>query len=54
MIRTRADPHRWSAANAHGRRMHEAVYLLRRTAAGDTSGLLPVVEKAIASVDIGG
>jgi hypothetical protein len=49
MIRTRADLHRWSAANAHGRQMHEAVDLLRRAAADDTAGLLPVVEKAIAS-----
>jgi hypothetical protein len=30
-IRTRADLHRWSAANAHGRQMHEAVDLLERS-----------------------
>lgn len=28
LIRTRADLHRWSAANAHGRQMHEAVDIL--------------------------
>jgi hypothetical protein len=49
MIRTRADLHRWGAANAHGRQMHEAVDLLRWAAAHDADGLLPVVEKAIAA-----
>lgn len=49
MIRTRADLHSWSTANAHGRQMHEAVDLLRRAAADDTAGLLSIVEKAIAS-----
>ena len=28
LIRTRSDLHRWSAANAHGRDMHEAVDIL--------------------------
>ncbi|MET7426130.1 DUF6880 family protein [Dactylosporangium sp. NPDC005555] len=50
LIRTRTDLHRWSAANAHGRRMHEAVDLLRQAAdAADPAALLPVAEKAIAS-----
>ena len=50
LIRTRADLHRWGAANAHGRQMHEAVALLR--AAAESTGpapLLPIVEKAAAS-----
>jgi hypothetical protein len=33
LIRTRADLHRWSAANAHGRQMHEAVDILETAAA---------------------
>jgi hypothetical protein len=49
MIRTRTDLHRWTAANAHGRQMREAVDLLRRAAADEPTGLLPVVEKAIAA-----
>jgi Family of unknown function (DUF6880) len=49
MIRTRANLHRWSAANAHGRQIHEAVDLLRRAAADEPAGLLPVVERAIAA-----
>ncbi|MEJ7833663.1 MAG: hypothetical protein WKF79_12165 [Nocardioides sp.] len=28
LIRTRADLHRWSAGNAHGRQMHEAIDIL--------------------------
>jgi hypothetical protein len=44
MIRTRTDLHRWAAANAHGRQMREAVDLLRRAAADEPTGLLPVVE----------
>ncbi len=48
LIRTRADLHRWGAANAHGRQMHEAVELLRDAAgSADPAGLLAVVEKAI-------
>ena len=50
LIRTRADLHRWAAANAHGRQMHEAVTLLQDAAeSADPAALLPVVEKAIAS-----
>jgi hypothetical protein len=50
LIRNRADLSRWSAANAHGGRMLEAVELLR--AASDSEApetLLPIVEKAIAA-----
>ncbi|WP_281906028.1 DUF6880 family protein [Phytohabitans aurantiacus] len=50
LIRTRADLHRWGAANAHGRQMHEAVGLLRDAAeSADPAVLLAVVEKAIAA-----
>jgi hypothetical protein len=50
LIRTRADLHRWGAANAHGRQMHEAVDLLRDAAgSADPAALLAVVEKAIAA-----
>jgi hypothetical protein len=50
LIRTRADLHRWGAANAHGRQMHEAVDLLREAAgSADPAALLAVVEKAVAS-----
>jgi hypothetical protein len=50
LIRTRADLHRWGAANSHGRQMHEAVTLLRDAAeSADSAALLPLVEKAIAS-----
>jgi tetratricopeptide (TPR) repeat protein len=50
LIRTRADLHRWSAANAHGRQMHEALGILREAAeVGDPGAVLPVVQKSIAS-----
>jgi hypothetical protein len=49
MIRTRADLHRRSAASSHGRQMHEAVGLLRHAAAEGHTGLLPIVEKAVAA-----
>lgn len=50
LIRTRADLHRWGAANAHGRQMHEAVDLLRDAAgSADPAALLPIVEKATAA-----
>jgi tetratricopeptide (TPR) repeat protein len=50
LVRTRADLHRWGAANTHGRQMHEAMALLRDAAeSADPAALLPVVEKAIAS-----
>ena len=49
MIRTRSDLHRWAAANAHGRQMHNAVALLRQAATEDPTGLLPIVGKAISA-----
>jgi hypothetical protein len=50
LIRTRADLHRWGAANAHGRQMREAVDLLREAAgSADPAALLAVVEKAVAA-----
>jgi hypothetical protein len=50
LLRTRADLHRWSAANAHGRQMHEAVDLLREAAgSADPAALLPIVERATAA-----
>ncbi len=30
LIRSRSDLHRWSAANAHGRDMHEAIDILEQ------------------------
>lgn len=30
LVRTRADLHRWSAANSHGRQMHQALDILER------------------------
>jgi hypothetical protein len=50
LIRTRADLHRWSAANAHGKQMHDAVEILEAaTASHDPSEVLTVTQKAIAS-----
>jgi len=50
LIRTRADLHRWSTANAHGRQMHEAVGLLEHAAGvQDPTIVLAVTQKAIAS-----
>jgi hypothetical protein len=50
LIRTRADLHRWSAANAHGKQMHDAVEVLEAAAAShDPSEVLTVTQKAIAS-----
>jgi len=50
LIRTRADLHRWSVANAHGAQMHEAVDVLE-AAVGTyaPTELLSVTQKAIAS-----
>lgn len=51
LIRTRADLYRWSAANAHGRQMHEAVDLLERSVAiQDPKTVFAVTQKALASV----
>lgn len=50
LIRTRADLHRWSAANAHGSQMHEAVQRLAVAAdTEDPATVLTVTQKAIAS-----
>ena len=48
MIRTRADLHRWSAANEHGRQMHEAVDLLEGSTA-EPAEIYAVTRKAVAS-----
>lgn len=50
LIRTRADVHRWSAANAHGSQMHDAVDLLEAAAeTEDPAETFAVTQKAIAS-----
>ena len=50
LIRTRTDLHRWSAANAHGRQMHEAVDLLEQAAATeDPADVFAVTHTALAS-----
>jgi hypothetical protein len=50
LIRTRADLHRWSAADEHGRGMHEAVDLLEAAADTEPAGnALAVTQKAITS-----
>jgi tetratricopeptide (TPR) repeat protein len=50
LIRTRADLYRWSAANAHGTQMLEAVALLEQAAeTDDPATVLAVTQKALAS-----
>ncbi len=50
LIRTRADLWRWSAANVHGRYMHEAVAILEEAAdTEDPAVVFAVTRKAIAS-----
>jgi hypothetical protein len=50
LIRTRADLHRWSASNAHGRQMHEAVDLLEQAVpTEDPQDVYAVTHKALAS-----
>jgi hypothetical protein len=50
LIRTRAELHRWDAANAHGRRMHAAVDLLEQAVpAEDPAEVYAVTHKALAS-----
>lgn len=50
LIRTRADLHRWSASNEHGRQMHEAVAILSSAAETDDPVVVfGVTQKAIAS-----
>ena len=50
LIRTRADLHRWSTANIHGRQMHEAIDLLREAVSTDApADVYTVTHKALAS-----
>ena len=50
LIRTRSDLHRWSAANAHGKQMHEGVDILQAAlGAGDSRVVFAVTTRAIAS-----
>jgi hypothetical protein len=50
LIRTRAELYRWSAANAHGRDMHEAVDILESAIAmTDPAEVYAVTHKAFAS-----
>lgn len=50
LIRTRTDLFRWSAANEHGRQMHEAVDILEAALpTADPSEVYPVTHKALAS-----
>ncbi len=50
LIRTRADLWRWSAANEHGRQMHEAVAILEAASGTeDPAVIFAVTQKAIAS-----
>ena len=50
LIRTRADLHRWSAANAHGNDMHEAIDVLEAArATTDPAEFYTVVHAALAS-----
>lgn len=50
LIRTRSDIYRWSAANAHGRQMHEAIDLLEQaTPTEDPVIVFAVTQKALTS-----
>ncbi|PYG01835.1 hypothetical protein SAMN05216184_101300 [Georgenia satyanarayanai] len=50
LIRTRADLHRWSAANAHGTQMHDAVDILEDAVKSeDPATVYAVTHKALAS-----
>ncbi|SDC03747.1 hypothetical protein GA0111570_11532 [Raineyella antarctica] len=50
LVRTRADLHRWSASNAYGRQLHEAVAMLRQAARDEPADeVLGVTQRAIAS-----
>lgn len=50
LVRTRADLHRWSAANAYGHDLHDAVAILENAAETEAApGVLTVTQKAIAS-----
>lgn len=50
MVRTRADLHCWSASNAYGSQLHEAVAVLRQAAQDEPADqVLGVTQRAIAS-----
>lgn len=49
LIRSRSDLHRWSAANAHGRDMHEAIDILEQDAEAGPAERYAVTHKALAS-----
>lgn len=50
LIRTHSDLYRWSAANAHGRQMHEAIDLLEQAApTEDPLIVFAVTQKALNS-----
>ena len=49
LIRSRSDLHRWSAANAHGRDMHEAIDILEQDEAAGPAERYTVTHKALAS-----
>lgn len=50
LVRTRADLHRWGAANSYGRGAHEAVALLHRAAQTQPAAdVLQVTQRALAS-----
>ena len=50
LVRTRADLHRWSAANAYGRQLDEAVAMLQQAARDEPADeVLGVTQRAIAS-----
>lgn len=49
LIRTRSDLHRWSASNAHGRDMHEAIDILEQDTAAGPAERYAVTHKALTS-----
>ncbi|HWU60345.1 MAG TPA: hypothetical protein VN045_16600 [Microbacteriaceae bacterium] len=50
LIRSRADLHRWSSANAHGRQMHEAIDILENAVATtDAAEAYTITHKALGS-----
>jgi hypothetical protein len=49
LIRSRGDLHRWSAANAHGHNMHEAIDILEQDATATPAERYTVTHKALAS-----
>lgn len=49
LIRNRSDLHRWSAANAHGRDMHQAIDVLEQDTVASPAERYAVTHKALAS-----